>query len=512
MRTTRICASIYKHCPALLLVLGCLFFQLKFRAQTNPEAVLTYDFNDHKIKEKNNKAQALTRNSVLTYDRFGNEESALQLMGNRDSYFSPGVSPLLKSPDMSVSFWVKINSRVYVGTSFDAIPLLQAVNGPGEDYINALCIAYDYYTNRFSANSTKDSTNEVVLISSDSVIYNKWYHLVIICNSSHFAFYKDNVLVGQIPKTFETKYLETDSMIMGNTYRVKTKCFMRGVVDDIHVFHRELTAKDVEDLYRTPNPNENKKLLNLIYKFAAVVAGLVLIIIALIIRNRRALRKQREELELENRISDLELKAVKAQMNPHFISNCLAAIQDLNYNHDTEKAGLYIAKFSFFLRQILNYSDENYITATQEIEMIRLFVELEQLRFKDGFKFKIDVDETIVGDELLIPALITQPFIENAIWHGLLPLQGIRDPELTVRFVIHNGYPRIEIEDNGVGRDMTKKIVRKRKGTQLVMDKIDTLNRLSKTSHYKIEIIDLVDEQNNNRGTKIVINLDILKE
>lgn len=287
---------------------------------------------------------------------------------------------------------------------------------------------------------------------------------------------------------------------------------MRGIVDDIHIFHRALSSREIEDLYDEPNPNENKKLLNLIYKLLIVVVGLIGIIIIIIIRNRRVNKKQKEELELANRISHLELKAVKAQMNPHFISNCMAAIQNLIYASNQEKAGLYVAKFSFFLRQILNYSDQNYTTLNQEIEMIKLFVELEGLRFKNGFKFDLVIDDSIDTEELLIPALITQPFIENAIWHGLLPLKKIRVPQLTVRIILKNGFPFIEIEDNGIGRDLAKKTKRNSKGTQLVREKIEVLNRLSKTSNYKIEIIDLVDDSSNRSGTKIIIHLDNLKE
>jgi LytS/YehU family sensor histidine kinase len=231
-----------------------------------------------------------------------------------------------------------------------------------------------------------------------------------------------------------------------------------------------------------------------------------------VFRNRRQLKKQKQELELATRIAELELKVIKSQMNPHFISNSLAAIQDLNYNLETEKAGLYIAKFSYFLRQILNYSDEDYISISEEIVMIRLFVELEQLRFKNGFAFDLIVDDIFSKDEVLIPSLITQPFIENAIWHGLLPLKNARDPKLTIKIISENGLPVIEIEDNGIGRNADRKEKQKGKGTQLVIDKIDTLNRPSRTSNYKIQIIDLIGKDETKMGTKIIIYLDAVKE
>jgi LytS/YehU family sensor histidine kinase len=235
---------------------------------------------------------------------------------------------------------------------------------------------------------------------------------------------------------------------------------------------------------------------------------LIGIIIVLIIRNKRKLKKQKEQFELINRITELELKVVKAQMNPHFISNCLAAIQELIYKNDVDKAGQYLAKFSYFLRQILNYSDKNHITISKEIEIIKLNVELEQLRFKNEFDFLLFVDENIEIEEVLIPALITQPFIENAIWHGLLPLNNSRNAQLKINIYLQNDLPIIEIEDNGVGRNLQKIAEENSKGTKLIVDKIDSLNRLYKTSNYKIEIIDLFNENKEQIGTKIKIQLD----
>ena len=131
-------------------------------------------------------------------------------------------------------------------------------------------------------------------------------------------------------------------------------------------------------------------------------------------------------------------------MNPHFISNSLAAIQNLIYSNEIEKAGLYLAKFSFFLRQVLEYSEKNFITVEEELAVIRSNVELEQLRFKNNFTVSITVDETIHIEEVLMPSLITQPFIENAIWHGLLPLTE-RDPHLEIRFYVKNNRVFVEM-------------------------------------------------------------------
>jgi LytS/YehU family sensor histidine kinase len=303
-----------------------------------------------------------------------------------------------------------------------------------------------------------------------------------------------------------------DSLLIGHTGSKKNERMAIGSFDDIKVFHRSLSEKEIWDLYKAPNPNEFKKILNEIYKYGLIILGFLLIVIVILIRNKRVLKRQNAQLALTNKISELELKVVKAQMNPHFISNCLVAIQDLVYSREIEKAGLYIAKFSFFLRQVLNYSDENYITIAEELEVIKLYIELEQLRFNNEFKFELIIEEGIDYEEILMPSLITQPFVENSVWHGLLPLKNLRPAQLTIRVLMRNGLPIIEIEDNGVGRDLLNPPQRKSKGTKLVVDKIESLNQLSNTTHYKIEIIDLQNGDKKQIGTKIIIQLENLKE
>lgn len=488
------------------------FLPLFLTSQVDSTITLTFDFNEKAIKEKNDKVVPKPVGVSLTYDRFGNEDHAAYILGHSASYLSLGTSPLFKSSNITISLWVKLERKVYIGSGYEANPILSIKNSPGSDFSNALAIGYDWSSKRLGVNSTKDSTEDVTILAIDTLKFNTWNHLVFVCNNNYVAFYMNGELQGKAIKKFETKFLESDSLVLGHSADKKNRRYSQGTFDDIQIFHRPLSRKEIIDLYKAPNPNELKNILNAALKYIVIILILVIIIIALIIRNRFALKKQKEELQLATKISELELKAVKAQMNPHFISNCMAAIQNLIYSSEIQKAGLYVAKFSFFLRQVLNYSDENYIPLSQEIEMIKLFIELEQLRFKNGFESKIIIDPQLNPEDILIPSLITQPFIENAIWHGLLPLKNQRTPELTVRVSIKDRLPIIEVEDNGVGREPDKKIKKKNKGTQLVLDKIDTLNRLSKTSNYKIEIIDLNDNLGNKSGTKIVIHLDNLRE
>jgi len=275
----------------------------------------------------------------------------------------------------------------------------------------------------------------------------------------------------------------------------------------LRFYHRVLSENEIQALYHEPNPNRITNILFAAFKYIIVIIILVAIIILLLVRNKTSLKKQKEFYELNNRVKELEIKVIKTQMNPHFISNCLAAIQNLIFTGQVDKAGEYLAKFSLFLRQVLDYSDKTYLTLKEELTIIKLNIELEQLRFKNEFEFKLEIDESIHLDEILLPSLITQPFIENAIWHGLLPLQH-RSPRLEIKIYKHTNRIYIALEDNGVGRTEASAFpTKKSRGTKLAADKIDSINRLRNSSDYKLEIIDLYTETKESAGTLVIIQL-----
>ena len=157
------------------------------------------------------------------------------------------------------------------------------------------------------------------------------------------------------------------------------------------------------------------------------------------------------------------------------------------------------------------YSDKNFISIEDELEIIKLNIELEQLRFKNKFSYELMMSNDVDVENTFIPSLITQPFIENAIWHGLLPLNGERNAELKIRIYKKDNLPIIEIEDNGIGRK--ERLVKGHisKGTKLVEDKIESLNKLSQSSNYRLLVNDLNDENGNSVGTKVLIQLDDIK-
>ncbi len=408
---------------------------------------------------------------------------------------------------MTISFWVNLERRNYTGTGYESNPMIRVRNGPGEDFVNALGVGYDSYSKIIGVCATQDSTHEALAVDHELFQFNKWYHIAAVCNNSFLALYVDGKLKEKTKKQFETRFSETDSMMVGHTASKKNERMAVGAFDDIYIYHRALSDSEIEALYVAPNPNRLRNFMNEAVKYVLLSLILGGTVVFFIIRNKRALKKQKEQLELRNRISELEIKVIKTQMNPHFLSNSLAAIQSLIFQKEVDKAGRYLAKFSYFLRQVLEYSEKNYVTLEEELNIIKLNIELEQLRFKNNFSFNLFIEEGVDLADILIPTLITHPFIENAIWHGLLPLEE-RSPQLSISVYIKTGIAHISIEDNGVGRSISDESpIKKSMGIKMVYDKIESINQLRNSSDFKLEIIDLYKTDKTSCGTRVVIRL-----
>lgn len=153
---------------------------------------------------------------------------------------------------------------------------------------------------------------------------------------------------------------------------------------------------------------------------------------------------------MQNQLHELETKAFKLQMNPHFIHNALNSIQSLVINNKNTEASHYINKFAKLLRQVLENSDHNLISLDKELYSLQLYVEMEQWRMNMNFNYQVKIDDSIANSIIRIPPLILQPFIENAIWHGLSRKEGTKKIMLNIKQ--DRDYLICEIADNGIGR------------------------------------------------------------
>ena len=235
---------------------------------------------------------------------------------------------------------------------------------------------------------------------------------------------------------------------------------------------------------------------------------LTLLIFLFILKKRE--KKRRKIFEIEKQLAEQKLTALKAQINPHFISNSLSSIQQLIHAEEIDKAGKYIAMFSIFIRTVLNLSDRLLVPLIEEIKIIELYVELEQLRFTNEFEFIKTISPDIDISYTSIPPLITQPLIENAIWHGLLRLNNVRKPVLKLHIYKEDKNVIIEIEDNGIGRKKNDNPNRFKisKGTELIRSRIENLNKIHPELNVSFSIKDLLDAAGGAAGTKVSISIN----
>ncbi|HZV68229.1 MAG TPA: histidine kinase [Saprospiraceae bacterium] len=182
--------------------------------------------------------------------------------------------------------------------------------------------------------------------------------------------------------------------------------------------------------------------------FRILILLMVSTIVAWIFRIR--LKQERAKGEIKGQMLELEMRALRAQMNPHFIYNALNSIQSLVATNQTSSANKYISKFARLLRQVLENSKRSEISLRQELESLRLYVDLEKLRLDEDVKFVETVDESIFPETIHVPPLVLQPFIENALWHGLSSKKGEKKIELSIR--ADKEWIHFSITDNGIGR------------------------------------------------------------
>lgn len=224
------------------------------------------------------------------------------------------------------------------------------------------------------------------------------------------------------------------------------------------------------------------------------------------LRIRRIESTERMRTEFNRQINEMESKALRAQMNPHFLFNSLNSIRLFILKNEVENASDYIAKFSKLLRMILNHSRQDMITVYDEIQTLKLYLEFERLRFDKGFEFDLQID----GQEVLdchLPPMIIQPFVENAIWHGLMPRQDDKG-YIKVSFQKEPGRLFVTVQDNGIGRQKARENNRKASlkegsvGLQITKERLRTLTqRTGRLNDFVIE--DLTDENGLATGTLI---------
>lgn len=251
--------------------------------------------------------------------------------------------------------------------------------------------------------------------------------------------------------------------------------------------------------------------------FRLLICFLIAALTTGIIRFRVQQFRKREKLKNKYKaeLTEMEMTALRSQINPHFLFNTLNSINNYILRNEGDKASKYLVKFSSLMRTILSNSSKKYISLTDELKALQLYIEMENMRFTNAFEYFINIDSSINPDEINIAPMLVQPFVENAIWHGLLHKEG--DKTLEINITNHDKERlKISIVDNGVGREKSnalKSSAKKGKsyGMKLTQKRIDLLNSHFQSGNTKslVEVVDLNIKDHGTSGT--IINIIIPK-
>lgn len=246
----------------------------------------------------------------------------------------------------------------------------------------------------------------------------------------------------------------------------------------------------------------------------AAFLSLVLAIYLIVFIRMRSIRKTHEVelkyLALEKQLFALEQKALQLQMNPHFLFNSLNSIQSFIVNNDINNAIHYLSKFSQLMRRTLANSRESYVPLRDELQALQLYVEIEKLRFNEKFEYVIEVDPEIDESFIEIPPMIIQPYVENAIIHGLMHKK--EKGRLLIALKMENENIRVIIEDDGVGREKAAEIrresgiERKSRGMTITSERLEILNQYTNDT-YTVNVTDLFDSSEKPAGTRVEITI-----
>jgi two-component sensor histidine kinase len=247
--------------------------------------------------------------------------------------------------------------------------------------------------------------------------------------------------------------------------------------------------------------------------FFKVACGVLLLSLFFYFNSRRikGIRiKEQQRRVHEKELMELEAKALRAQMNPHFIFNCLNSIKSLIQQHEEEKSVTYLTTFSKLIRTLFNNADKKEISLFDEIETCRYYLQLEAMRFDTQFSYTVHIDGDIDLKSIQVPALIIQPFIENAIWHGIVPHNN--GGHVSLQVIKKETSIEVIIDDDGIGRESSLQnksasgLAHQSKGINLTQSRLE-LNNLLQQRQAQLHIIDKKNENGTAVGTTVIITI-----
>lgn len=278
-------------------------------------------------------------------------------------------------------------------------------------------------------------------------------------------------------------------------YTFMVKAYNRSGIESKHI--EKLSFRINKAFYQTT-----------IFKVLVFLGILIVIFVIFTVFFYIKLKEIKKRNIIVQELNKFRQRALSAQMNPHFIYNSLNSVQSYIFKNDKFKSSEYLSKFSNLMRRVLENSQHPLISLQEELDALKMYVDMELIRFRNNFSFQLNVNNNVNMNKVKVPPLILQPYVENAIHHGLRRSKK-DDKKVELSVISKNEYLCIEIEDNGIGRNAAseRKHMTKSYGTQITDKRLSLYKELYEND-VKISIIDLADKQNKPLGTKVKILID----
>lgn len=446
----------------------------------NSLGIITTNIGNIYLKQKNyQKAIESYNQAIAIFEKQPDARGMGELLNNLGTYYSE-----TKSPEKALKSWqeaiVRFNS---IGDKF----------GISDTYFNLGSFYYEklnYPEALLNINKSLHLAQELnvleQIMSSEKMLSN---------------IYQKQNNPSEALKHFQLYSVAKDSLTNHENIRLSVQAEMNFDFEKREALQKEEHEKK-ELLF-----SEKSKRTTLIAVFSALFF-LLLFGIGFLIYNRKQLKKS---LTLQKELAEYEQKALHLQMNPHFVFNCLGSISSFIVQNGTDSAIKYLSKFSKLMRLTLEYSKESLIPIDKEIESLQNYLELEQLRFNQVFNFSI-TKSVEIEDDMALPPLLLQPFVENAIIHGLIPKKELG--QIDINFAVNEQSLICTITDNGIGFEKSKELkemsvsIHKSMALDITKKRLEMMETATNKVS-KVEIKELTDEKGKSIGTKVVLNLPI---
>lgn len=464
-----------------------------------------YDLAIERFK-KSQKIERTINNKLglaINYQNIGYANDAKGKIDEALSYFKKSLSINEKLNNIYGIIICNISiANIYIkqGMLTKAISLIN-VNLPNVKKINNKELLSSYYINLGWANSKLNQFNKAEKNLEKGLAIAKRYDLISEQSYAYSYLYE----LYQQKKEYK-KALEFYKLSNEFDGKISNQRNIQYVNDLIIKYDSERKNNEIKALAKQNEITQLQLTKNRNIWIIVIVTILSVLAVLYFLYRQRLLKNQK-------RILTLEQDVLRTQMNPHFIFNALNSIKHYIINNEQKNAVYYLNKFSKLVRKILESSKLKEVSLQEELETMDLYMNIENIRFSNEINYSISVDENLDLSNIKVPPLVLQPFLENALWHGLSSKKGDKKIMLTV-FKPSSDFIQIDIEDNGIGRTASAKIKAKkiinRKSIGIDLTKQRLQNFIKDFQNpFSLIFNDLFDEEKNPKGTKVALKIPI---